>query len=91
MDNLPVEPGSGTMCAGQNPAGRHRTLSPSLNSVMVRGHIAKATVNTYKVESWVPGKRERNAGFAGITAYLGKRSVPAPGSLRQAQTSAISF
>jgi hypothetical protein len=48
---------------------------------MERGHILKAVVNTYKVESWASGELKRNADIAGITAYFGKRSVPSPGSL----------
>ncbi len=81
-----MEPGAGPVRAGQNPAGKNRTSSLSLNSAKTRGHIPEAMLNTGKVESLSPGKVKRNPGFEGNTAYFGKRSGPAPGSLAQALT-----
>jgi len=48
---------------------------------MVRGHIPKAVVNSYAVESRGLSKVKMNADFTGISAYFDKRSVPPPGSL----------
>ncbi len=81
-----MEPGAGTMRASQNPAGKNRTSTISLNSVKARDHFPEAWVNTCKVESLSLAKVRRNAGFAGKTSYFGKRSGPAPGSLGQALT-----
>ncbi len=77
-----MEPGAGPMRASQNPAGKNRTSPLSLNSEKARGHIPEAMVNTRRVASGSPGEVKRNPGFEGNTAYFGKRSGPAPGSLR---------